>query len=252
MTAAITNLFLVIALAFRGVVNGQVSEAPQSPVKTRVIVLGVDHSNQLVSPLNQPGFLAAFIEKARPSAVCIERTPELAARWNFYEFTYEIQAIVLPYLANHPTDICPIDWMPPVEDQKLVFGTDLDAPPEFRPQGGFLTFPDALSLTERFFVGEDPKMVGPVKKRFGEPRARADRDFPRRLFLYRTFSQPQHIRTAARGHPGKTVLVVVAYFHKPDLQSILASDSEIYIVQPSSIGEPTQQEVEAKDLIYWQ
>lgn len=239
-------LALLIVMVFCVDLHGQIAKTTSSSAKTRVIVLGVNHSDQLVSPLNQPGLLTAFIEKLHPSAICVERPPELAARGDFYEFTYEVQGIVLPYAAAHPVDICPIDWMPPVEDQKMAFGGDLDVPPEVRPQSSFLTFPDPSSINEGFFAGEDPKMIDPVKKRMSQPNSRADRDFPRRLYLYRTFMQSQHIRAAARAHSGQTLLVVVGYFHKPDLESILANDPEIEIVQPSLIGAPTQQEAETR------
>src|SRR5579871_6076772 len=49
--------------------------------RTKLIVLGVvDHSGQLVSPMNSPGMLAAFIDKVHPDAICIERPPEEASR----------------------------------------------------------------------------------------------------------------------------------------------------------------------------
>jgi hypothetical protein len=220
----------------------QNSTVPPDSSRTRVIVLGVEHSAQLVSEADRPGLLAAFIEQLHPNAICIERPPEQAARRDFYEFTYEVQGVILPYVASHPTEVCPIDWMPSTDDQMLAFGTDLDRPPEIRPrQGylGFLTFPDTQALKTDFLAADDSIVTAPVRAWATTPAARADRDFPRRLYLYRTFLQAQRIRAAAGAHRGQTVLVVIGAFHKFDVEAILVHDSTITIVQPSSIGRPT-------------
>src|SRR5688500_7944026 len=73
------------------------AEDPKGPVPTRVVVLGVNHAAQLVSEADQPGMLLAFIRRLAPDAVCVEREPEAYARNDHYEFTYEIQDVVLPY-----------------------------------------------------------------------------------------------------------------------------------------------------------
>ena len=214
------------------------------PARTRVVILGVDHSTQLVSRSNEAGMLTVFIEKLRPAAICIERTPELTERRDFYEFTYEVQGIVLPYVATHPTDLCPVDWMPTVGDQQLVFGSDLDQPPEIRPKSGFQTFmsfPDTNTLRSDIFAADDSAMTNPIRRHANTPASHADQDFPRRLYLYRTFMQSRHIRAVAKAHRGQTVLVVIGYFHKPDLENILSQDSTIELVNPSAIGHPTQQ-----------
>jgi len=214
--------------------------------RTRVIVLGVDHAAQLVSHENRPAVLSAFIESLRPSAICIERPPEQAQRRDFYEFTYEVQDVVLPLLAAHPAELCPVDWMPPVDDQKLVFGRDLDVPPEVRPKDGFLsflTFPDPQALKRDIFFAEDPAAMNRVRTWSTSPATRVDQDYPRRLYLYRTFMQAQRIRAAAATHRGQTVLVVIGYFHKPDLEAILSHDDQVELIQPSAIGRPTLESI---------
>ncbi|XQA75515.1 hypothetical protein ACM9XA_08370 [Xanthomonas sacchari] len=218
-----------------------------TPAPTRVAILGVEHAAQLVSERDQPGVLAAFLEQLAPDAICIERPPEQAARGDYYEYTYEVQDVILPYAAAHPVALCPIDWMPPVEDARLGFGMDLDTPLELRrEQGfqGFLSFPDKTALQRDFFAADVAENVAAVRKWAQTPAPRADQDLPRRLYLYRTFLQAQRIRAAALAHPGKTVLVVVGYFHKPDLEAILAHDPAIALVQPSALGRPTADAVE--------
>jgi hypothetical protein len=219
---------------------------PQTVEHTRVVILGVDHSRQLMSRQNEAGMMTTFIDKLRPAAICIERPPELAERRDFYEFTYEVQGIVLPYVAAHPIELCPVDWIPPVEDQKLVFGSDLDEPPEIRPKSGsqsFLTFPDRRVLSSDIFAADDPSTTKPVVDFAGTPR-RADQDFPRRLFLYRTFMQSRHILDAAKAHLGQTLLVVIGFFHKTDLENILSGEPAIEVVKPSAIGRPSQDEAD--------
>lgn len=222
--------------------------AAAAVAKTRVAILGVDHAAQLVAEHDQPGMLAAWLDMAKPDAVCIERPPEQASRGDYYEFTYEVQGIILPWAAARGTDLCPIDWTPPMDDQLLGFGLDLDTPPEIRkPQGfqGFLTFPDAKTLAWDFFAAEDPATLAPLKKWAGEPAPRADRDLPRRLYLYRTYMQAQRIRAAAKARPGKTVVVVVGYFHKPDIEAILQHDAAIELIAPPSLGRPDEAAVGA-------
>ncbi len=214
--------------------------------RTRVAILGVDHAAQLVAEKDQPGMLAAWLDLAKPAAVCIERPPEQASRQDFYEFTYEVQSIILPWAAKRGTALCPIDWTPPMDDQLLGFGVDLDTPPEVRKaQGfqGFLTFPDRKVLDWDFFAAEDPATLAPLQKWAAEPAPRADRDLPRRLYLYRTFMQAQRIRAAAQRYRGETMLVVVGYFHKPDIEAILKNDPAIEIVSPASLGRPAEDAV---------
>jgi len=213
---------------------------------TRVIVLGVDHAAQLVAKGDQPGALAAFIKALAPDAVCIERPPEQAARGDHYEFTYEIQGVILPLAAEKGVDLCPMDWMPPVEDQQLAFGLDLEAPPEIRPQSGFrgfLSFADPATLKRDLFDGDRAETTEPMRRWAETPAPRADRDFPRRLYLYRTFMQARLVRAAALQRPGGTVLVVVGQFHKPDIEAILREDPAIALVQPSTLHRPSADEV---------
>jgi hypothetical protein len=222
--------------------------AAAAEAKTRVAILGVDHAAQLVAEEDQPGTLAAWLDMVKPDAVCIERPPEQASRGDYYEFTYEVQGIILPWAAARGTELCPIDWTPPMDDQLLAFGLDLDTPPEIRKaQGfqGFLTFPDPKILDWGFFAAEDPATLAPLRKWAGEPAPRADRDLPRRLYLYRTYMQAQRIRAAAKARPGQTLVVIVGYFHKLDIEAILQHDAAIALVAPASFGRPDEPAVRA-------
>jgi hypothetical protein len=67
--------------------------------QTRVVILGVDHSAQLVSRAYRPAVVEAFIARVKPDAICIERDPEDFATGDFYEFTYEVSEICVPSAA---------------------------------------------------------------------------------------------------------------------------------------------------------
>jgi hypothetical protein len=209
--------------------------------KTTVVVLGVEHTAQLVAPSSSAGMLTAFIERVAPDAICIERPPEQASRRDFYDFTYEVQDVVVPHADARRIALCPMDWMPAVEDQMLAFGRNLDEPPEMRPRQGlsaFLSFPDTKTRELDLFFAEDPAVSAPVIAWSQKQAARVDRDFARRLYLYRTFLQARRVVAAASNYRGRTVLVIVGYFHKPDIDAILSADPSIELRQPSSFGRP--------------
>lgn len=234
-------ILLSLAVAFSPLAAAQ-------EAKSRLVILGVDHAAQLVAERDQPGIYPAYFDLVKPAAICIERPPEQASRQDFYEFTYEVQGIILPYAANRGIELCPIDWMPPIDDQLLGFGIDLDTPLEIRrPHGfqGFLTFPDTKILDWDFFAADQPETLAPTRKWAAEPAPRADRDLPRRLYLYRTYMQAQRIRAIAHKRRGETVLVVVGHFHKPDIEAILQQDPAIELVPAASFGRPTDDAVRA-------
>ncbi|ALN82169.1 hypothetical protein [Lysobacter antibioticus] len=225
----------------------QTAQAGATPAT--VIVLGVDHAAQLVSERDQPALLDAFLARAKPDAICIERAPEAFARGDFYEFTYEAQDVAVPFARRHGIELCPIDWEPPAEDQRLGFGISLDAPPELRPVKGFMGFLafGQEASTRDFFHADDPAKLHKVANWATTPAARAKNDLPRRLYLYRTYLQAQRIAAAARAHPGGTVVVVVGEFHKHDIEAILKDDPGVRLVQPSSLGRPDAKDIAAHD-----
>lgn len=213
--------------------------------KTRIVILGVDHSIQLASRAAQPAAFRAFFDKLAPDAIAIERDPDNFARNDHYEFTYEIQDLIVPYARAHRIPLFPIDWAPPVEDQLLAFGLDLDRPPLIRPSTGFqgfLTFPDTAALRRPLFFADTESSRASARAWYQQPAPEAARDFPRRLYLYRTTLQARRIARAAAELRGKTLLVVIGYFHKDEIERILAADSNLEIVQPSAIAsEPADQ-----------
>lgn len=217
-----------------------VAAVDSEPAPTEVVILGVDHSAQLVNRRQRPAAMRAFFASASPAAICVERAPEEFARGDHYEFTYEIQNIVVPWARETKTPLCPFDWLPAAEDTELAFGiANLEEPPLLRrPSGfqGFLTFPNPETRSAGLFFADEESERAKHRKFYAAYPDKPRGDFARRLFLYRTFLQARRIALAARKYPGERVLVVVGMMHKDDIERILAGHSGIRIVQPSDIA----------------
>jgi hypothetical protein len=223
---------------------------------TRVVVLGVEHSAQLVSSQYQPAVFTAFFNRVKPAAICIERDPDDYALDSFYEFTYEQQDIAVPYSLRTGVPLFPVDWVPPTGDQELVWGvTDISTPEMLRqPSGfhGFLVFDKPTDLHRTLFFGDDPDEQKQVDDWYDSKRVLGERDFSRRLELYRTFMQAMRIKHVAERFPGQTILVVIGNEHQYDIRQILGADKSLEVVEASTYGSPTpeqvQQEIRPQDL----
>lgn len=241
----VATLILMVGFALAHA-HAQTQPRSDATVPTRVYVLGVDHAAQLVAKHDSPAMLEAFLARSRADAICVERSADAFARDDFYEFTYEVQDVVVPYARGARVELCPIDWMPSREDELLGFGMNLSAPPELRPYRGFqqfLSFPEPASLRRTLYHADDAANLDKVRQWALTPAASAARDLPRRMFLYRTFMQAQAIARAAHARPGKTLVVVVGEFHKHDIESILKADPRIDLRQPSSLGLPSEADI---------
>lgn len=239
MQGWLNGIGILLALLFLSVGLAESAQASAEPLVTEVVVLGVDHSAQLINRRQQAGALRAVFQTIDPAAICIERAPERVARNDHYEFTYEIQDVIVPWAREKGLPLCPFDWLPSAEDSALAFGiADLEAPPAVRRNEGFqgfLSFPDPESRTAGlFFADRDGERAKHRRFYAAYPEA-PSRDMARRLFLYRTFMQVRRIAAAARSYPGKRILVVVGTMHKDDIEKILADDSGIRVIQPSAM-----------------
>ncbi|GAA0459988.1 hypothetical protein GCM10008935_14110 [Alkalibacillus silvisoli] len=214
-------------------------------MNTKVIILGVGHSNQLVSESCQPAVYRAFFDQIKPNVIGIERSPLEFERDDFYEFTYEQQNIVIPYAKENNIDIRPFDWLPSTDDQQLAWNTnDIDQSPIIRMENSnksFLYFQKKSTLEDLFDL--ESEEVNQQIENWKTTIMPGANDFPRRLFLYRTFMQAMRIKHIAKGYIGKTVLIVVGHMHKRDIESILTEISYIDVVQPSEYGIPTRENV---------
>ena len=223
------------------------SSAP--PPVTTLVVLGVEHSAQLAGKDYHPGWLRAFLDRLAPAAICVERPPEEFARGDHYEFTYEIQHVAVPYARRKGIELCPVDWLPSRDDERLAFGRlEVVELPALRARSGFQGFltADSGSLRRTLFYADSEPARAEVRAFYDRPRAGGWQDFPRRLGLYRTFMQAMRVRAALRAHPGATVLVIVGAMHKDDIEQVLASDPGLRIRAPSSYGLPHAVEADAR------
>lgn len=228
-----------------------VLSAAEVSEQTKVVILGVNHTTQLVTQTQRPAVLRAFFERVKPDAMAIERDPQALSRNSFYDFTYEVQDIVLPWAAEQKVPYHAIDWVPPAEDARLMFGIDLDAAPFIRPVrgfGGFLVFEDKALLSLPLFYADDPASWQQTLNWAESFPAHTGADAARRLFLYRTYMQARRVAKVAEQYKGGTVLVVVGHMHKPDIERILASDPTIKLVNPTDYGMPTEQQIASQEI----
>src|SRR5581483_5210740 len=106
----------------------------------------------------RPAVFRAFFGRVRPDVLCIEHPPEDFARGDFRygQYAYEKHHIALPWAREQRIPVYPIDWIPPADDQMLVWGVkDLEAPPLIRRSGGygrFLTFDEETLSLDLFFA----------------------------------------------------------------------------------------------------
>jgi hypothetical protein len=221
---------------------------------TRLVILGTEHSPQLVAESYQPAVFRAFFARVQPQVLCIEQPPGAFVRgdYRYGEYAYERHHIALPWARQRGLPVYPVDWvLPEGDDQRLVWGVpDIEAPPFLRTWGavrGFMRFPKEMLDLELFFA-ESEAASRRVAAWYDRPRQPGERDFSRRLGLYRTFLQAMRVKAVARQHPGETVLVVIGYFHKGDIEGVLAGTPDVEIVQPSSFGHPPAGEIDAEVL----
>src|SRR5690606_23473479 len=189
----VAGLAVIAVAAARGTALAQ--DTPEA------MVLGVSHSGMLLAGRYQPAGLRAFLDRAEPDAICIERAPEEFARGSHYEFTYEIQNIAVPYARERGIPLCPFDWLPGADDQILAFGIDIEQPQLLRPRrgfGSFMTFGDSAALHRDLFHAEADAEREEYRAWYTTMAEQPRADFARRLFLYRTFLQAMRIARAAR------------------------------------------------------
>ncbi|SIO01978.1 hypothetical protein SAMN05444409_1625 [Epilithonimonas zeae] len=216
--------------------------------KPKVVILGVGHSTQLINYNHQPAAIRAFINKVKPSAICIERSPEEFSRNDFYEFTYEQQFAVVPYAKENNIPLYPVDWTPSETDSELGFGIkDLSVPRFVRQKEGFLgftTFTEKRDFEDDLYFAEKEDYVKRIASWYSSQPEKTAFDLPRRMFLYRTFLQSRRIQKVLENYSSTdTILVVIGAFHKNDIENNLMEQG-YQIIQPSTFGNTNQQEID--------
>lgn len=216
------------------------------PNGARIVVLGVTHSMQLANAKQQPAALRAFFQKVNPKALCVETTPEQYIQNDFLEFTYEQQYCLIPFAIKKTIPVYPFDWWPRNYDLTLALGyTDNEYPPfARRPNAflGFLFFNDSTVFKDDLYYAESEKARSELKSWYSLYPEDLKYDYPRRLFLYRTFMQGMHIKKVADKYPGDTILVVVGSYHKDDIEKLLSSQG-YSLINSASFGNIKKAEI---------
>lgn len=221
---------------------------PMLGQKPNVVILGVGHSTQLINYNHQSAAIRAFINKVKPSAICIERSPEEFSRNDFYEFTYEQQFAVVPYARENKIPLHPVDWIPSDTDSELGFGIkDLNVPRFVRQKDGFLgftIFTEESDFEDDLYFTEKEDYIKRIASWYSSQPEKTAFDLPRRMFLYRTFLQSKRIQKVLENYSSHdTVLVVIGAFHKNDIENNL-KEQGYQIIQPSAFGNINQQEID--------
>lgn len=211
-------------------------------LKSKIVILGVNHSYQLVSKECQPAAYRAFMNRLKPDGIGIERAPENFIRSHYYEFTYEQQNLCVPYAIEKGIQIHPFDWNITTEDQLLAWDISIDEPPLIRQKGNYNDFTHFPKLEEDFFYSEKLEVKEKIKNWMGNPINNPS-DFSRRLFLYRTYMQAMRIKKIAKHYNGKLLLIIVGHMHKADIEDMLSLEKDIEIIQPSAYGYPEENEI---------
>src|SRR5437870_1977860 len=107
-----------------------------------VVILGVvEHSAQLIAESYQPAVFRAFFQRVQPDVICVERPPQEFLRGDYYEHSYELQYIVVPFAREAAIPVYPIDWLPAADDQLPAWGVpNLETPPFIRAPDSYKQF----------------------------------------------------------------------------------------------------------------
>ena len=126
---------------------------------------------------------------------------EFARGAYYFEASYEQQHVAVPYARDRRIEICPVDWIPSRDDERLAFGRlEVVDPPAVRARRdfqGFLVLDSAAVRRTLFYADSAPSRAAAAAF-YDRPRAAGWADFPRRLGLFRTFMQAMRVRAAAR------------------------------------------------------
>ncbi|RUO42590.1 hypothetical protein [Idiomarina aquatica] len=234
--ATILKIIAIILLLWLEIMKVSLAKETHDE-KAEVIILGVSHSAQLFVKEYRPAVLRAWLAAAEPDVIAVELTQERFNSGNYYDFTHEIQGIIIPFADELGVSLQPFDWEPTAQDSQLMFGFDLFHTPLIRPSAGwrsFLSFSDEeLDWVKGFHIADQQAMRKKLTAWMDTPVSSLQAEAARRLYLYRTFFQARNIEAIAKRNPGKRIVVVVGYMHQPDLERVLKT-SDMVTLTPSS------------------
>lgn len=130
----------------------------------------------------------------------------------------------------------------------LAFGIkNLETPNFTRKRNsflGFVSFNEKDDFENDLYFAENPKFIKSVSDWYTSHPEKNTNDFPRRLFLYKTFLQAKRIEKVLENYSEQdTILVVIGAYHKNDIEKYL-NDKGFTIIQPSSFGLVTKEEID--------
>jgi hypothetical protein len=78
-----------------------------------LVILGiVEHSAQLVAESYQPAVFSAFFQRVQPDIICVEGSPHEFLRGDYYEYSYELQHVAVPFAREEGIPVFPSTGCP--------------------------------------------------------------------------------------------------------------------------------------------
>lgn len=219
--------------------------------KTNIVILGCEHSSQLINPKMSPAVFRAFFNRVRPDAVCLETTAEYITEAKFFHFSYESWGIAYPWAVKNNIPVYGVDWQEDIKASER-FGTKMDfdkrkrvVPPsdfngqEYNPNYDIF-FADIDTFEFNRYLLKNISTPAPDGKW-------SDEGF-RRYMLFRDMVIAQNILDVAVNYQCATVLVVYGAAHKTGLEYYLQKyfGDDVNIIKPSSYGYPSPKEIQSE------
>jgi hypothetical protein len=106
--ATILKIIAIILLLWLEIMKVSLAKETHDE-KAEVIILGVSHSAQLFVKEYRPAVLRAWLAAAEPDVIAVELTQERFNSGNYYDFTHEIQGIIIPFADELGVSLQPFD-----------------------------------------------------------------------------------------------------------------------------------------------
>ncbi len=219
--------------------------------KTNIVILGCEHSSQLINPKMSPAVFRAVFNRVRPDAVCLETTAENIAEAKFFPSSYESWGIAYPWAVKNNIPVYGVDWQPDTKASER-YGTKMDFDKRKRvlPPSDFngLEYNPDYDI---FFADIDTLGFNRYHlKNISTPAPDGnwnDEGF-RRYMLFRDMVVAQNILDVAVNYQCGTVLVVYGAAHKTGLEYYLQKyfGDDVNIIKPSAYGYPSPEEIQSE------
>ncbi|MDD5361685.1 MAG: carbohydrate binding domain-containing protein [Ignavibacteria bacterium] len=248
----VMNLFIGIGKAYFDDLDLRITKQFKTG-KTNIVVLGCEHSSELINPKMFPAVFRAFFNRLKPDAVCLETKSEWLADKKFFPASYESWGITYPWAVKNNVPVFGVDWQPDIKASerywtKMDFDKRKREIPssdsnglEYNPENDLFFADIDTFYFNRYWLGN---ISNPA------PEGRWSDEGFRRYMLFRDMIIAQNILDVAVNFQCGTVLVVYGAAHKAGLEYYLKKyfSDNVNIIKPSEYGYPSADEIEKETL----